>query len=631
MLWTLRKPHGGKTICLSMIVRNECAVIVRALQSVKHLIDYWVIVDTGSTDSTPLLILQAMSGVPGELHRRQWINFGHNRTEAIRLAKGKSDYVLIMDADMVANVHAPFQHKLDADAYEIRYEGDVDYTQPMLVSNAHDWSFQGATHEFLHAENAVMGAVLPELTFTHFADGAGRTDKFERDTRLLENALDHDPSNSRNVFYLAQSYRDIGRFADALTFYEKRSQMDGWEEETWYAMYQAASMRHLLGEDWESVRNAYLRVYAARPSRLEPLYAVVKQQRQDEAYALGYTFAAMAGHGIAYPKDRLFIERPIYEYLFLLEYGVCAYGMGRWSEAVDAFNKVLRNTALPAWVAESAERGRNMALEGLYRPQSDNGLQNRIVVFTPFRNAGSFLRRCVESLREQDYGNFEVLVIDDASDDDSSVAVPVDDARFRFFQNPVRRGLGRNLTEYLTRCCQPDDIVVCVDGDDWLACREALTHINRFYNQHRCWVSYGQFAYTDGSRGFCEPFASYEDFRTVRHAFRASHVRTFRAGLFQRIADQDPDWQCFKDEQGEWLESSVDAALMNVLLELAGFDRVRFNDRVLYVYNDENPRNVHRENRPRQITNYALVSRKRPFARIDSYQTSAEAMHAGSL
>jgi glycosyltransferase involved in cell wall biosynthesis len=43
-----------KTICLNMIVKGESRVIQRALASVKHLIDYWVIVDTGSTDGSIL-------------------------------------------------------------------------------------------------------------------------------------------------------------------------------------------------------------------------------------------------------------------------------------------------------------------------------------------------------------------------------------------------------------------------------------------------------------------------------------------------------------------------------------------------------------------------------------------------
>src|SRR3990167_10039713 len=85
-------------ICLNMIVKNEKEVIARCLNSCKHLIDYWVIVDTGSTDGTQDVIRKELKGIPGELHSRPWVNFGHNRQEALLLAKKKGDYILFMDA-----------------------------------------------------------------------------------------------------------------------------------------------------------------------------------------------------------------------------------------------------------------------------------------------------------------------------------------------------------------------------------------------------------------------------------------------------------------------------------------------------------------------------------------------------
>ena len=78
------------TLCLCMIVRNESHVIRRALESVRGIIDYWVICDTGSSDSTPIEILAALAGIPGELHGAAWVNFGHNRTDVLRLARGKA-------------------------------------------------------------------------------------------------------------------------------------------------------------------------------------------------------------------------------------------------------------------------------------------------------------------------------------------------------------------------------------------------------------------------------------------------------------------------------------------------------------------------------------------------------------
>src|SRR5712671_3331456 len=88
-------------ICLNMIVKNESAVIARCLASVKPWVDCWTIVDTGSSDGTQDIVRDAMRGLAGELHERPWRDFGHNRTEALELARGKADYILIIDADNI--------------------------------------------------------------------------------------------------------------------------------------------------------------------------------------------------------------------------------------------------------------------------------------------------------------------------------------------------------------------------------------------------------------------------------------------------------------------------------------------------------------------------------------------------
>ena len=53
-------------------------------------------------------------------------------------------------------------------------------------------------------------------------DGGAKTDKFERDVRLLLKGLEDEPNNDRYTFYLANSYHDSGRFGEAINAYKKR-------------------------------------------------------------------------------------------------------------------------------------------------------------------------------------------------------------------------------------------------------------------------------------------------------------------------------------------------------------------------------------------------------------------------
>jgi glycosyltransferase involved in cell wall biosynthesis len=108
-----RKP----SICLCMIVKDEAGVIERCLRSVLGLIDRWVICDTGSTDGTQELVRSSLEEIDGDLHQRPWVDFGHNRTEVMELARGTADYLLLLDADMTVTYDEAGLHDLAADSY----------------------------------------------------------------------------------------------------------------------------------------------------------------------------------------------------------------------------------------------------------------------------------------------------------------------------------------------------------------------------------------------------------------------------------------------------------------------------------------------------------------------------------
>src|SRR3990167_4045655 len=115
------KKTDKSTICLNMIVRNEVDVIERCLESVKPLIDYWVIVDTGSTDGTQDKIKSILQNIPGELHEQAWESFAHNRTEAIMFARGKADFLFVIDANDTLSIPPKFKlPKLNCDSYSLK-------------------------------------------------------------------------------------------------------------------------------------------------------------------------------------------------------------------------------------------------------------------------------------------------------------------------------------------------------------------------------------------------------------------------------------------------------------------------------------------------------------------------------
>lgn len=349
----------ASTVCLNMIVKNEKDVIVRCLSSVKPLIDYWVIVDTGSTDGTQQIIREFMKDIPGELHERPWKNFAHNRTEAINLAKGKADYVLIIDADDTLEFPRGFRFPhLDKDIYYILFEDwGTRYYRTQLVKSSLNWRWISVLHEYLDCPEARSAANLDGITYKRGSGGARSKDpqKFLRDIEVLEAALKEEPNNDRYVFYLAQSYKDYHNFEKAIEVYRRRIAMGGWDQEVFWSLLQIARLQQLLKMPKKVITESYYKAYLYRPIRAEPLYYLSNYYREAGNFQDAY-YIAKEGLAHPIPNDRLFVEQWVYDWGMLLEYSVSAYWIGHYEEAKNASYQILAKKPLPQSVRECVEK-----------------------------------------------------------------------------------------------------------------------------------------------------------------------------------------------------------------------------------------------------------------------------------
>lgn len=351
-----------QTICLTMIVKNEAAVIERCLASVKSIVSSWVIVDTGSTDGTQEIVRSVMAGIPGELHERPWVDFGHNRTEAIELARGKADYDLVIDADDVLVAPEKFvMPELTADSYDMKIEdGGTTYFRTQLFRGDLDFRYVGVLHEVVLPAQTRSRGRLDGLVYRRIQDGARSADpqKFRKDAAVLEAALAKDPSNARYAFYLANSWRDAGEPKKAAECYERRAAMGGFDEEVWTSLHQRARMAERLEENDAAVTAAYLRAFEHRPERAESLCELARCLRTRGRAAAAYPFARAASD-IPKPNEILFVDESVYAWRALDELGVAAYHSKRYAEGLAACERLLRENVLPA--SEKARVEANLA------------------------------------------------------------------------------------------------------------------------------------------------------------------------------------------------------------------------------------------------------------------------------
>lgn len=359
----LGRVAGAKpSICLCMIVKNEAGVIERCLESVKDLVDHWVISDIGSTDGTQDLIHGALKGIPGELHADPWVNFGRNRTLNISHARGKADYLLLIDADMVVRQEQALP-SLTADSYLLRHAGDTEYRIKRLVRGDVCWRYEGATHEYLTTGERDVAENLDALVIEQFADGGSRADKFLRDARLLREELQIDPANTRAVFYLAQTMRDLGEVDEAVELYERRARIGGWVEEIYYSLLQVGVLKAESG-DWPAAMDALTRAWDVRPERMEACYELSSRLRLLGRYRPAHVFA-LAGVDSKMPDDVLFLQPWVYRWGMLFEYSVTSYWVGDMEASLAACDRLLALPDLPDSYREQTIANRQFAVQSL--------------------------------------------------------------------------------------------------------------------------------------------------------------------------------------------------------------------------------------------------------------------------
>jgi tetratricopeptide (TPR) repeat protein len=338
-----------------MIVRDEVEALRRCFDSCRELIDRWVICDTGSTDGTQELIRRELAGIPGELHERRWIDFGHNRSELMQLARGKGDYLLLLDADWTVEATPGALANLGADSYLIRHAGAVEFYNKRLVSGRLDWRYIGTTHEYIASDAERTCERLEGVAIHVWSVGGSRTGRWRRDAELLETALQRDPSDTRAVFYLAQTYRDIGEqsgdhatLALALEHYRRRAEMDGWAEEVYCARHQVGVLSARLG-DWSGAVDAFLRAWEQRPARLEAVHDLAVGLRERGLHRAAHQFTQLAAglRPLPVPEDILFVSPWIYEWGMLFEYSITAYWCGEPGVSILACKRLLAIDSLP--------------------------------------------------------------------------------------------------------------------------------------------------------------------------------------------------------------------------------------------------------------------------------------------
>lgn len=268
---------------------------------------------------------------------------------------------------------------------------------------------------------------------------------------------------------------------------------------------------------------------------------------------------------------------------------------------------------------------------------------NKFKIVIPSYNNSEWCEYNIASILNQSYTNYEVLYIDDASTDDTYdkvLGLVGDLPNWRVVRNQTNMKRGYNISPYnenLTAFLTDDeDILVFVDGDDWLYDDSVLDKLNDHYNTLDCWMSYGGFViYYGDDKEIGYPTSQNTHYTDDVHArklyrrdlWRASHLRSFRWRVYSSIKEEDLRYT----KDGLYYAYAEDLATSFPCLEMCGKDKIGVIDFITYVYNQAGEVGARSEERQSNVADCdSEVRNRKPYSLIGS-DGVVTAMLAGGL
>ena len=255
-------------------------------------------------------------------------------------------------------------------------------------------------------------------------------------------------------------------------------------------------------------------------------------------------------------------------------------------------------------------------------------VQKKLVVFITGYNNSAWVEKTLDSVFIQQYQNFRILYIDDASSDGAAEIVQEYIAqhnlydRFTFVINKARKRKLANLY-YGFYQCEDDEVVIFIDGDDWLIHDRVFDRIIKEYQDPSVWMTYGSYCNVpkiEADRwrvqrsGSCNyiPDDVFRKKSYRKHTFIFMHLRTCYGWLLKQIKLKDLIAQKVSGFVGDFYPASNDLATFFPVVEMA-HGHVKYIPEFLYVRNLYSDLVGFKVDRKSQTSSAFEIRKKKPY------------------
>lgn len=254
--------------------------------------------------------------------------------------------------------------------------------------------------------------------------------------------------------------------------------------------------------------------------------------------------------------------------------------------------------------------------------QAPTNSEKSIGIITAVYNAEAYIEKCIRSVAAQDYNDYAMYIVNDASTDNTFeiakntiMSLPKSvQGKFYLINNPQNIGAVANHYRVI-ELVKNKDFLMIIDGDDWLVNDPNIFHMyNNLYHDGAEFTYGSCWSVVDNIPLVAQPYPpevkAKRDYRNYKFNWNMpyTHLRTFDSKLVANLKPND------LMVDGIWPRAGGDTVLFYYLIESANPDKVICVPEIVYNYNDANPINDYKVNAVEQTTTAnRVISKTSPF------------------
>jgi len=266
-----------------MITKNSGEILRKCLKSNKDLIDYWTILDTGSTDNTISIIKEELKDKEGQLFHGDFIDFSQARNKAIELSPKLCKYMIMLDDSYIVHGQDELKSLLKSrkKCFSIKIGNyrnlnlQNDYYSNRIFPSNSDYKYIYRVHEFLNIPPKDVEVIQNNKIFINdvevYEHKVRSATRLNNDIQLLLKDLEEKPNDSHVLYYLAKTFYNLENYEQSLKYFSQLEN-EKQEEYRFSGFYESACLKLLLTNNSNAFMNEMIKISKIFPKRIEPLY-----------------------------------------------------------------------------------------------------------------------------------------------------------------------------------------------------------------------------------------------------------------------------------------------------------------------------------------------------------------------